>query len=162
MKNNQTQFVTEVAGDPEDPDTELRRNILEPLSLKFLSFIEKTIGSNPKPMLSALPKGPQPEFEEVMANHVLCEKCSAIVAVLFYADNAKDDSYFNDYLRLIFPKLKELNVPTWIIGPESPCGLGKSKAKTLKIWPEKQLAIETLDSDTFNKSRLSPLILGHC
>jgi len=59
----------------------------------------------------ALPSRP-PEPKEVIESKLIpCERCGAVVAMLIFAPNATDSGQFEDYAR------KNLNVPTWIIGP---------------------------------------------
>ena len=72
--------------------------------------------------------------------------------------------------RLMYPKVMELNVPTWVIGPPiesepspaspvalDPDGIG---ADILKIWPERQ-SIDQLRPDEFNPI-IEALATTHC
>ena len=90
-----------------------------------------------------------------------CERCGANVALLIFADDAADRGGLEDYARLMYPKVVELNVPTWVIGPPiesepSP----ESPADILKIWPERE-AIRQLRPDEFNPI-IEALATTHC
>jgi hypothetical protein len=94
-----------------------------------------------------------------------CETCGASVALLIFADDAIDRGGLEDYARLMYPKIVELNVPTWVIGPtigsdpppERPVALDADLigADILKIWPERE-SICRLRPDEFR--RIEPLI----
>ena len=90
-----------------------------------------------------------------------CERCSANVALLIFTDDATDRGGLFDYARLMYPKVVELKVPTWVIGPPiesepSP----ESPAEILEIWPERQ-PICQLRPDEFNPI-IEVLATTHC
>jgi hypothetical protein len=80
-----------------------------------------------------------PEPKEVVASKLmLCERCDAGVALLIFADNAADEGGLEDYARLMFPRLRELNLPTWVIGPPQGGGpMPERPADILRVWPER-------------------------
>ncbi len=64
-----------------------------------------------------------------------------------------------DYARLMYSKIVELNVPTWVIAP--PEGTGReAAAEILKTYPERE-PICKLTPDEFN-DRLDRIIAAHC
>jgi hypothetical protein len=68
---------------------------------------------------------------------------------------------FEDYARKMYHKYKELDVPTWIIGP--PVGeLAESRTPTqvMKVWPSRD-DIVTTTADEFN-AELDALLDKHC
>ena len=90
-----------------------------------------------------------------------CETCGANVALLIFADDEADRGGLEDCARLMYPKVVELNVPTWVIGP--PIGSEpspESPADILKIWPERQ-SIRQLRPLEFNPL-IDSLVTTHC
>ena len=90
-----------------------------------------------------------------------CKQCDAFVAVLIFADQAEDVSELEDCARLMFPKVKEWNLPTWVIGP----ALGnhpppERSAPVLKIWPNRE-PLQELRPDEFNRI-IDNLSSAHC
>ena len=90
-----------------------------------------------------------------------CETCGANVALLIFADDAKDSGGLEDYARLMYPKVVELNLPTWVIGPPIDSEpTPDSPSNILKIWPERQ-SICQLRPDEFN-TIIEELATTHC
>lgn len=112
-----------------------------------------------------------------------CETCGAFVALLIFAARAIARAMMlqtavvlrlmfaslsgllktvnHKRSRLMYPKVVELNVPTWVIGPPidsepSP----ESPADILKIWPQRQ-SIGQLRPDEFNPI-IEALATTHC
>ena len=55
-----------------------------------------------------------------------------------------------DYARLMFPQVREMDIPTWVIGePVGDDPLSERPADILKIWPEREL-VQRLRPDEFN------------
>jgi len=64
-------------------------------------------------------------------------KCGTITAMFIFADN-DEESQLEYYARLMFAKVKELNMPTWVVRREKVRSMGKKtfdEALVLKIWP---------------------------
>ena len=90
-----------------------------------------------------------------------CEQCDGFYAHLVFADYAKDVSELEDMARKMFAKVRELNLPTWIIGPL--IGVGDPMhlpADILKVWPNRE-AVRRLTPDEFNLE-LDALARLHC
>jgi len=45
-----------------------------------------------------------------------CEQCGLPTAMLIFAPSAETSDQLADYARLIYKKVKGINVPTWIVG----------------------------------------------
>ncbi len=84
--------------------------------------------------------------------------------MLIFADRAEGQSGLEDYARLMYPKVAELDVPAWVIGP--PSGNGpplQQPSNILKIWPQREPVFQSCPDD-FNpiveKLITSPLRLN--
>ena len=91
-----------------------------------------------------------------------CQTCGAVVALLIFADEATDPSGLEDYARLMYAKVVELQVPTWVIGP--PLSQAQppldQPALTLKIWPVRE-PVCSVSPNEFNPL-LVTLMTTHC
>ncbi|MBC8462077.1 MAG: hypothetical protein H8D67_29265 [Deltaproteobacteria bacterium] len=81
--------------------------------------------------------------------------------MLIFADDEADRGGLEDCARLMYPKVVELNVPAWVIGPPvdsepSP----ESPAEILQIWPERK-DMGQLRPDEFNPI-IDALASAHC
>ena len=140
--DGQTQILCEIVGDPEDPMTALggRAQILGE--------------GNP----SAAVKPPA-SIEKIASKLIPCLKCGRPAALLVFADYAQDIGGLEDYARLMYPKIVELDVPTWVIAP--PEGMGKdAPANILKVHPQRE-PICKLTPDEFNQN-LDKITASHC
>ena len=150
--DGRTQLICEVVGDPADPMTEKRAAIFKPLGMELAQKFDKAIGGEGKgkgPWVDP-PLRPTDPQKGVASKLMQCETCGAGVALLIFADHATDLGGLEDYARLMYPKVAELNVPTWVIGP--PVGNGppdERPADILKIWPERE-PVSQLRPDEFN------------
>ena len=88
-----------------------------------------------------------------------CFRCPAFVAHLVFAHTATDEAGLSDCARKMFPKIRELALPTWVIG--APHGPGPAaKAPVLKVWPEHG-TLDFLSPDEFNPL-VEALQRAHC
>jgi hypothetical protein len=86
-----------------------------------------------------------------------CEHCGATIAMLAHCEIGT----FEDTARVMFEKIRELNVPTWIAGV--PIGAGpieERPADLLKVWPERE-DIQRLAPQAFD-AILGALRAKHC
>ena len=68
--------------------------------------------------------------------------------MLIFAPEAWNTSELEDCARLMFPKVKEWNLPTGVIGPESGSGPPEQRpAATLRIWPNREEVQELRPED---------------
>lgn len=159
--DGRTNVICEVTGDLDDPMTGERAAIFKPLGIELTRLLDIATGGTgdgePLPLLS----GPAAPPKRVATELVQCEKCGTNVALLIFADDATDRGGLEDYARLMYAKVVELNVPTWVIGPPlesepSP----DTPADILKIWPERETICQ-LRPDEFNPI-IETLATTHC
>ena len=155
-------ITCEVVGDADDPMTAERAAIFKPLGMELVRQLDRaTGGTGDEKSVSPPPRRPAKPLKRVASQLIQCERCGASVALLIFADDATDRGGLEDYARLMYPKVVELNVPTWVIGPPienepSP----ESPADILKIWPERE-AIRQLRPDEFDPI-IEALATTHC
>ncbi len=160
--DGQTQITCSVVGDPNDPMTAKRAAIFEPIGRELSNQLEQVLGGSSEPASrkerhSLWP--PPNSIEKVASKLIPCSKCGRSAALLIFADYAQDRGGLEDYARLMYPKVVELNVHTWVISP--PEGQGKdAAAKILKTWPKRE-PICQLAPDEFNEM-LERVIATHC
>ncbi len=160
--DGQTQIICEVVGDPNDPMTAKRAAIFEPLGREISDQLDKALGGSSQPLskknsdaAGQLPKS----IEKIASKLIPCLRCGRPAALLIFADYARDVGGLEDYARLMYPKIVELDVPTWVIAP--PEGLGRDAATMiLKIYPKRE-PICKLTPDKFNK-KLDRVTASHC
>jgi len=159
--DGRTNVTCEVVGDADDPMTEKRAAIFKPLGMALTRQLDMATGGTGEGESVPLTPGPPASPKRIASQLVQCERCGAGVALLIYADDATDRGGLEDYARLMYPKVVELNVPTWVIGPPienepSP----ESPADILKIWPKRE-AVCQLRPDEFNPI-IEALATTHC
>jgi hypothetical protein len=137
--DGRTHVTCEVAGDPRDPMTEKRAAIFKPLGLQIARQLDIATGGTGADQWVDPPPHPAELPQRVATELIQCERCGANVALLIFAEHATDLGGLEDEARLMYPKVVELNVPTWVIGPpiESPPS-PESPADILKIWPARE------------------------
>jgi hypothetical protein len=155
---DQTHFSYELIGDPEDPMTPERRAVFEPICQGMMHALDERVGSvkGPHPIPIKAPSA----TVGIESRVILCDRCSSPVALLIFAEG-ETLGHLEDYTRMMFQKVRQLNVPTWVIGP--PRGDRPpmdQPANTLKIWPKRE-PLERLSPNEFNP-RLDILIAMHC
>jgi hypothetical protein len=154
----EARITSEVAGDPSDPMTQRRLEVLDPLCKELTRILESIRGQGraaPLPVRNPQPAGTVP------CEEVRCEACGRMVAFLVFADGAIDDGLFEDYARLMYTHYTRHNVPTYIIGPELGDGpMEYRPANILKVWPQRD-PMECLRPNEFN-ARIIDLATQHC
>jgi len=152
-----TMINLDITGDPNDPMTEKRREIFEPLGMQIADQMESIVGRGTENPVPTPP--PVQGKTRVMSKLMQCEKCGAYVATLIFPDNAWTPDRLEDYARMMYSEYSERNLPTWIIG--SP--LDKSEnppAHILKVWPERE-PVCIMTPDEFNPM-LNKIQETHC
>jgi hypothetical protein len=160
--DGQTQILCEVVGDPDDPMTAKRAAIFKPIGIELSNQLDAALGSKAQPVskqdllpVEQLPKS----IEKIASKLIPCLKCGRPAALLIFADYAEDIGGLEDYARLMYSKIVELDVPTWVIAP--PEGTGRNAAaNTLKVHPKRE-PICKLAPDEFNQ-RLDRITDKHC
>ena len=160
--DGQTQVRCEVVGDPRDPMTSQRAAIFEPIGRELSNLLEQAVGESSPPATSTdahVPKLPPKSIKQIASKLIPCPKCGRPAALLIFADDASKQGGLEDYARLMYPKMVELNVQTWVIAPPEHPGWDAA-APVLKIWPERE-PLCRLTSDEFNL-RLDRVLTKHC
>lgn len=160
LPNGHCHLSSEISGDPGDPMTAIRKKMFAPLSEQVTNAMEALLG---KGSLGGaiLPSNPRANTEVVESKLIPCGRCGNSAALLIFADDAITPGDFEDYARKMYHKYKELDVPTWIIGPPI-VELAESKTPTqvMKVWPSRD-NIVTTTADEFN-AELDVLLNKHC
>ncbi len=120
LPNGHCHVSSEIAGDPDDPMTEKRKNIFAPLSEQMTGILEAALGQGDLDD-NMTPASPKSSKEVVECKYMPCERCGATATLLIFACDATAPGKFEDYARKMYHEYKRLDVPTWIIGP--PIGL---------------------------------------
>lgn len=157
--SGESQFSVEVSGDPDDPMTKKRQEMLGPISSEILETMAMICGrgkGKPEPYQTPEQK------HEIGCEEIPCETCGALVAILVLSE-ADTVAGLEDYARMMHTIIKEKNVPTWVIGREKEVkikGRYAGLALSMKIWPERGAAQELISTE-FNLL-LDELIDTHC
>lgn len=160
--NGMSHFSSEVIGDPLDPLTIKRKEILEPIAKAMIAEVEKaTKAENVNIDASQFKHNIKPPKQLVPSKILQCLKCNKIVAHLVFADDAENQAQLEDYYRLMFTKIKEINVPTWIVGKEEVYSTKNIIAYVMKVWPEKSGNAVKISFNEFNLM-LNKIQNRHC
>ena len=157
--NGESQFVVEVSGDPDDPMTIKRQEILGPITSEMLETMAMICGAGkgrPEPYQT-----PEQKYE-IACEEIPCKTCGRLVALLVLSE-ADSVAGLEDYARMMHAIIKEKNVPTWVIGREKEVKTNEGYAGlalSMKFWPERGNVQELLSTE-FNPL-LDKLIDAHC
>jgi hypothetical protein len=159
---NESQFNFEVTGEEDDPLTEKKKTLLVPMSNTILKQMQDVLG---KGKGTVKPSTLSPQAQTIKAEHITCNKCDTLVALIVYAEEATTEAELTDHATIFFKKAKELNVPTWVIGKEEMSDIILDDEYVpvflaLKMWPvrgEVRLMPSTEMDDI-----LCPLVEYHC
>lgn len=157
--NGESRLVVEVSGEPDDPMTIKRQELLDPIASEMLKTMAMICGNGkgtPEPYQVTEQK------YEIGCEEIPCETCGALVALLVLSD-ADTAAGLEDYARMMYAIIKEKNVPTWVIGLEKEVKINgeyAGLALSMKLWPERG-NVQELVSTEFNPL-LDELIDNHC
>lgn len=162
----QCHISSEIAGDPNDPISDKRAAIFQPLSDQLVTALETALGIANKRKgpawtgapAKAVPVPSPPEL--VKSEQIPCERCGEIAAHLIFANNARNVGELEDYARKMYAIYQKVNAPTWIIGAPQDIPSDVTPALTMKVWPKRQAA-KRLSPNAFN-SKLDELLAKHC
>lgn len=160
LPNGQCNVASEVSGEPDDPMTEVRLEILRPISEQISAALKAAFGDGDQASSKVAPKSPQEPGEVVESKLMPCARCGAPAAMLIFAYGAKKTGEFEDYARKMYHKYKPINVPTWIIGDPLGTPGFDTPSKMMKVWPERE-AIREWTPNQFN-AELDALLANHC
>lgn len=136
----QSQITAYVAaGDPRDPLTDLRHGLFRTIALEFNQAFENKYGAGG---IAELPPFDAKSDGKIVESKIMvCLTCDAPVALLIFAEDAHTPDQLEDYVRMMYSKMLELNLPTWVIGAEKEVVPGKEGvALVLPIWPKRKKA----------------------
>lgn len=150
----------EVIGDPADPMTGKRAEIFEPIGRAIAAEMEAQLGKGSEIASPPPPASADPGL--LLENKLLqCLHCGAGVGRLVFAPQATDPARFEDHARMLYPTFTELDVPTWIIGPDLAGGPPETRpAEIMQVWPVRG-QIRRLSPALFNPE-LDALQERHC
>ncbi len=118
---NQMEIRSEVAGVPDDPMTQKRQAVLQPITDMIIQALEQNAGAappHPRPPLRT-PLVPGGYRDHVIASKLLqCEVCDRPYALLIFAD--AEHGTLEDHARLMYEHIQQVNLPTFILGPQHP------------------------------------------
>ena len=161
-KQGMCHFSSEVIGDPQDPVTKKRIEILEPITKSMIAEIEKSTQSKMKDTDSHhFQQNIMSNYHKIPSKILPCLKCNQIVVQLIFAENADNQALMEDFYRLMFPKIKEMNVETWIVGKEQIIRHQNIITYVMKVWPQKDEIAYKISFDEFNQ-KIKKLQNGHC
>ncbi|MGH0004760.1 hypothetical protein ACQU0X_32235 [Pseudovibrio ascidiaceicola] len=155
-----SRILTEITGNDDDPLAEKRREVFTPVALALNKELERLMGKvdEASPSHQASPPGAS---HMVPSKLTQCGRCNGYYAHLVFAENPATRGELENIARLMFDKIKQLNLPTWIIGAPMEAGVPESaKSMVLKVWPERQ-EMQFLTPDEFN-AILGSLESEHC
>ncbi|APJ05247.1 hypothetical protein [Silvanigrella aquatica] len=160
--NGMSHFSSEVIGDPLDPLTKKRQEILEPITKAMITEVEKATKVKDVNLdASQFKHNMKPQKQLIPSKILPCLKCNKTVAHLIFADDAENQAQLEDYYRLMYPKIKEIDVPTWIIGKEEIYSPKNIITYVMKVWPKKDETAVKVSFDEFNLM-LNKIQNGHC
>ena len=160
--DGQTQVKVEVVGDQRDPMTAQRAAIFVPIGRELSNLLEQAVGRSSAPATSTdahAPKPPLKSIKQIASKLIPCPRCGRPAALLIFADDASEQGGLEDYARLMYPQVVELNVPTWVIAPPEHQGWDAA-AQIKKIWPERE-PLCRLTPNEFNQG-LDRVLTKHC
>jgi hypothetical protein len=124
---HQTQFSAEVSGHPADPMTEERKRLFNPIAEAIAAALDHLPAVTDPAPLQPTPAG---EETTIPSRLFECPRCGAPVGLLLFARLRP----LEDVARLMFPRLRELGVPAWVVGNEGAGGV----ADVLKVYPNRE------------------------
>ena len=119
--NGKTEVVSELVGDPSDPMFEKRAAIFKPLGIQISNAMDQVARSGqPIQKNYSAPTMPSTRGKNIARKLVQCEQCDKGIGLIILAPDAVDIGILEDYTRLMYPEMKQHNVPAWIVGGMSP------------------------------------------
>lgn len=131
------QISSEVAGNPNDPMTETRSQIFEPLSQQLATALEAAVGKGQRTVAhqtstEALPIPPE---ESITSEQVPCPRCGEIAALIILSNHAREVAEMEDFAQKMYSVYEELDVVTWVIGAPVGTLKGDPVSPILRVWP---------------------------
>jgi hypothetical protein len=158
--DGRAQVTCEIAGDPADPMTAQRKALFEPVAMDLVRRLETQTGSVGGENVALPRRLPEPA-ERIASKLIQCDTCETDIALLIFAAQATDAGGLEDYARKMFPHVKAMNLPTYVLGP--PLGtapLAERPCDVLKMWPDRE-PVRGVHPDAFN-AIIATLARTHC
>ena len=135
--DGRSQISSEVAGEPNDPMTEARAQIFEPLSQQLAAALEAEVGKGRRTVVHPLIEkvSPTPPKERITREQVRCPRCGEVAALLILSNHAREVAELEDCAQKMAGIYEDLNVVTWIIGAPVGTLKGEPVAPILRVWP---------------------------
>lgn len=158
--NGQARILTEITGDGSDPMAARRREIFEPIAAALIGELERLSGNDEADAYRD--PAPAPSLSHVIPSKLMqCSRCDGFYAHLIFVEDPATAGELENAARLMFPQIKQIDLPTWIIGASMEAGVPEhAKSMILKVWPDHQ-DIQHMTPDAFNKC-LRELERAHC
>lgn len=112
MSNNQPNIACEVVGEPDDSMTQIRLNILQPLSEQIINAMSSVLGSGHQEKFTTPPLSPKAPREVIKTKLIHCQRCGSNVGMLIFAGDAKEEADFENYARKMYPQYMDFNTST--------------------------------------------------
>ncbi len=158
---SESQICCEVIGDPDDPMTQRKMDIFSPIAKQTTDAIDKILG---KSVTCATPYSLKESGDVIESKVFPCDICHEITAMMINAHDAQTQGDLENYATKMYAKVKELNVPTWVVGREQEITLANGtktgEAIIMKIWPNKENPL-ILEAELFNEA-IDRLMDDHC
>jgi hypothetical protein len=141
---DQTQVISELSGDANDPMTAARLAIFWPISEALTAILDHRNGGDPTTYAARGTDTPAPQPPGPDANHLIkskvvqCDRCDAFVAHIVFADEATGT--MEDHARMMHRRIRELGLPAWMLGPIQERGRHVGQAELLAVYPEREPA----------------------
>lgn len=156
--DGRNQLCCEVSGEPDDPMTKKRLKIFEPINRDVVDQVSLICEET-----EDVPYDSPKETYTIPARSYSCAICEVLVAMLIFAFEGDTNADLEDYARMMYKKVRESNVPTWVVGRETANivnGKDLRKSLVLKIHPEREAAIIMTPDEL--KDKIYKLMTQHC
>ena len=131
------QISSEVAGEPDDPMTQTRAQIFEPLSQQLATALKAAVGKGRRTVVNPLSEKslPIPPKERVTTEQIPCPRCGEIAALIIVANHAREVAEMEDCAQKTRSIYEDSDVAAWIVG--APVGNleGAPVSPILRVWP---------------------------
>ena len=157
-----SQISSEVAGEPDDPMTETRAQIFEPLSQQLAATLEAAVGKGRQTVVRQPGKKVSPALQEerITSEQVRCPRCGEVAALLILATHTREVAEMEDCAKKMSSIYEELDVVTWIIGAPVGTLKGDPVAPILRVWPMRHTI--RYGSPKMFEAELNAILPRHC
>lgn len=131
------QISSEVAGNPNDPMTETRAQIFEPLSQQLATTLEAIVGKERRTVIRQPIKKESPNLpkEEITIEQIRCPRCGEVAALLINAQHTREVAEMEDCAQKMASVYEELDAVAWVVGAPVGTLKGDPVAPILRVWP---------------------------